>query len=47
MHMLRRGIAQIRSSWDGEYDDGTVDEAFADGPIENPPEGPESPVDGD
>jgi preprotein translocase subunit YajC len=47
VHMLRRGIAQIRVSWDGEYEDGTVDDAYADSPIDNPPEAPESPVDGD
>lgn len=56
VHMLRRGIAQIRSAWDGEYDDGSIDEAYTagalgeasvDGPIENPAEAPDSPVDGD
>ena len=47
VHMLRRGIAQIRQTWDGEYDDGTIDEAYADDPISNAPEAPDSPVDGD
>ena len=48
VHMLRRGIAQIRHHWDGEYDDGTIDESYlADSPIENAPEVPESPIEGD
>lgn len=45
--MLRRGVAQIRTKWDGEYDDGTVDQAYADSPIDNVPEAGDSPVDGD
>jgi len=48
VHMLRRGIAQIREHWDGEYDDGTIHDAYlADSPIENAPEAPDSPIDGD
>jgi preprotein translocase subunit YajC len=54
VHMLRRGIAQIRERWDGEYDDGTIDaEYLADSPIDiaaptdTSPEVPDSPIDGD
>lgn len=47
VRMVRRGIAQIRQTWDGEYDDGTIDDAYAPGPIDNPAEAPDSPVDGD
>ena len=47
--VLRRGIAQIRSKWDGEYDDGSIDSDFADNPtpIDSPIEAPESPIDGE
>ena len=48
--MLRHGISQIRTEWDGTYDDGSVEEGFgdsADEPVEASVEEPESAVDGD
>ena len=48
VHMLRRGIAQIRAPWDREYDAGPVHDAYlADSPVENVPEVGESPINGD
>jgi len=44
--MLRHGISQIRSEWDGTYDDGSVEEGFEDSAADSIEE-PESAVDGD
>ena len=45
--VLRRGIAQIRNKWDGEYDDGSIDSEYADNPADKPNEPSESPIDGE